>query len=529
MAKRLFDSQAEELVANSFAADRLKEHDSISADMDTAVQYADGIMLADTEGMLQDSYPMRQKGSAQMRIKAAGLPIVKRFLDDMATAYSNGVVRRLVGPAGEVDTDCTKEYNDALEEIGYDQTMAQLDRYLVLFKCAGLLFQIENGQLDPVVYAPQLIHPVAPKDLAFNPANAASYRGFVIDNRISSRSSDRSNITKKTYTLIVPGGIVVFKGKTPNDLQEIIEEIPHSFEWDQVLIDDDGKPNAALVRQPLQMFTVWHEQKPASTLIPLNIPALFTSNRLLNVQWSVLHDVFRFQAGATPVKKVINPDAEGVNSPIGVHYPQLMRAGETEDFTYAVANNDYEALIAFLSNYSKQAAIMERMTAADLDPEASAPESGFAKLVASLPKIEGRDQRVKWLAIQERRSYPQLASILIYLGKLKDSARGLKLQIQFEAPKIPKSIEERKSEDEHDFKWGLKTPAQVYAERYGCSEEDAKKKIIENLEQIAEIQQAAIPEGMEMGANGRPQPEGTNEINRKQQRGFMGKLVGKEK
>ena len=61
MAKRLFDSQAEELVANSFAADRLKEHDSISADMDTAVQYADGIMLADTEGMLQDRYPLTQK------------------------------------------------------------------------------------------------------------------------------------------------------------------------------------------------------------------------------------------------------------------------------------------------------------------------------------------------------------------------------------------------------------------------------------------------------------------------------------
>ncbi len=458
----LWDDKTEALVKESCGRDAMNERKSFQALYDTAVDYIDGDMLTDVDALLSARYPNRQRSDPRARIAPYTLPLVPYYLAELATLYDKAPKRTLVDEQGEPDEDESERLNEALSEIGYDSTLRYVHKAACLLKSAGLYWQVdEDGLPDPIFVPPQDIYPIAP-ETTHNPANQSAYVGFVLDNRQSVRAST-GLVMRRTYTLVKPEGVLeyVASADQPHIVRETISQFANPY------------------KAPL--FTIWHHEKPARELLSFAEPPILNANRNLNVQFSVLHDIFRFQAGALPIQVVANPDVHGaMSTPVGVHFMQTLRIEES--MQYLQAGNDWGALLKFLVDYANMMLMLSRTGAGgELNMEGRQVASGFAKLIDELPKLEARESAIPQAQRNEKRQWPILRAMLQKAKRMSAKANALTLQVEYASNVVPQSPQERIAELTFEFERGITSPAEYLAEKKGITQEEAKTRIAENL------------------------------------------------
>jgi len=152
-----------------------------------------------------------------------------------------------------------------------------------------------------------------------------------------------------------------------------------------------------------------------------------------------------------------------------------------EDISMVSAANDYAGISRLLQLFAKLVAITHAMSPNDFSPDQVSAASGFAKMVDNLPKLQIRDQRVKWFSLLERtQGWPRIASVLRWLGVMPGDIGRYRLQVEFKGARFPLSISERVAEEQHDLSLGITTPAKILADKANVSVDQAEAAIADN-------------------------------------------------
>jgi len=490
----LFAPQSEEMIRRAMRETKRMARERQTREFDLAIDYLENRQLEDVRGELTTRYPRTQSGAAGQRIEPLCIPLTERYISEAANAYNKPVRRTLTtleGEENEATKAATEELHAALEECSYDETMHRLEQLTVLLGSCGLWYQAKRGKLRPVVVFPHLINPVAPEDPSnFDECDQEDYQGFSM-----AVARGESNNSAATWCMLTRAEHIYYEARDPYEPDRILESYPNPFRFPQMVDTDDAK-GRLLADAPLQMLTVWHRRKAIDDLLPDVDPEIVYLNRELNIQWSILFDTMRTQGWSQMWMQILNPEAPPTAISYGSRFVLPLAPGES--IGSINAGNDYGGLVETLKSALRTFAMCKRMSPNDFAIDGSGPQSGFAKLVDSLPKLEARDERVRRLtAMEQRLSWPRIGSILKYLGKLSGDPSKLKLRVEYADVEFPRTVAEEAQAQEHDFKHGLSTPALVLAKRMGITEEQARELIDERKGQ----QPQAQPEGQQ------PQPE----------------------
>jgi len=490
----LFAPQSEEAIRAALREAKRLARKRMGAEFDLAIDYLENRQIEDVRGELSTRYRRTQAGEAGQRIEPVCLPLTERYIAEAANAYNRPVMRSLVNESGEEDEEATKALRAALEECAYDETMHRLEQLTILLGSCGLWFQAKRGMLRPVIVYPHLIHPVAPVDArAFDPADQDDYQAFVVS--VSNAAQGEKPVT---WCSLSPADHTYYEASDPYEPRRFLETYRNPFAWPQ-MVDTDDSRGKLMANAPLQLLTIWHRRKPVDDLLADCDPEIVYLNRELNVQWSVLLDTMRTQGWAQMYLKLIDPSTPPAAVSYGSRFVLPLSPGE--EMGSLNAGNDYGGLVETLKAALRTFAMCKRMSPSDFAIDGSGPESGFAKLIDSLPKIEARQERIRRLVSMEQRAWPRIGAILRYLGKLPGDPTKLKLRVEFADVEFPRTVAEEAQAQEHEFRHGLSSPAEVLMKRLGITREEAEGRLTENKGKGAE-------QGEEQPGVEQPQKEG---------------------
>jgi hypothetical protein len=461
------------------------------ADFDLGVDYLEDRMYGDVEAELMLAFPAANNtagdGDAQ-KMRPFAVPLAQRFVAETATLYNNPLSRELVDRDGNKLDELTIAFNRALRDINFDEFMLQVDRTVALLLSCGIWTQVKRGALAPSLVLPQLLTPVLETEGTgrTDRSDPDDYAGYVVELSAPGQHAAESN---GEYAYVSAQATEFYKGTKIEDVRGL-KSTPNPFTWMQAEETEDGSPSES--ERPLQPMVVaaWPPQR--GRLLPLHDVSIARINREINVYLSSFLDTIRFQSYAVPYYQSTNPAQAPSSQPHGVRHPRVLRSGET--FGYVTANIPYSELVETLNSLVKLQAVATRQSPNEFALGGSSPESGFAKLIDSLPAIKKRAERERhFKQMEESRLWPRLASQLIYLGKLPPTAKDARLRVEFSPIEIPRSVIERTTEEEHDIKHGMTTPARLLAKRLGISVAEAQAQIDENKKAAPTPAEAAAP------------------------------------
>lgn len=453
---------------------RMKQSDRnrLKQEQAFAIDYLKNRQVADVENELLHRFQQSQIGSAGQEIQPCVVPLTERYVSEMATLYNKPVRRYFVDSSGK-ETDTTKrlseELTNALYEIGYDEIMQANDRLTLLLSTSCVWYQIHKDALRPVIVYPYCVHPVAPNgedSVEFDKADPKDYAAFIVETDCD--QEDAYAARGMVYTYLDKETRKTYTGHGPESPDKIIEESPHGFS-----------------SNPL---TFWQKSAGNDELIVYSDCLIARANREINIAWSVLLDVLRFQSYATPVKKLINKGETNAFQPHGVRFPVVLQAGGEEDFTYASAMTPYTETSNTLREFSQLLALSMRQNPEDFSTSSVQAISGFSKMVSNLPKIEAREERINHVRRQEEYvAGPLIVDGLIKTGKLSSSAKSYQMRVEFSKVEYPQTAQEEALTTQTDITYGLTTPAKILAKRKGISIEEAEIQIEENMARNKEL------------------------------------------
>lgn len=454
---------------------------------DLAVKYLAGDQEENVRQELASRFPSSQNVASGQQIYPQTIPFTERYIAEAANAYDKGCKRKLVGPDGE-ESEATKTQSDALNKhldlIQYDETMLQVDQFQNLIESCGLWYQQRRGRLRAKVILPQNISIVLPEgDAGADVEDQDDIHAYLV--RLGAKGANTR------YAWVSRSEVAYYEAAAGVAVSEMAGDAvhPNPWQWEQVPVGNPSIAAGAPVSLPLMPIVWWHRQKPIGTILPTTDAMVVNANRELNIAWSVLHDTFRFQAFDTLVKTLMNPEKPGAFQRHGARFPVVLGLQETCDYIHSSVS--FTDLSNLLLSYQKLFAMLKRMSPNDFSIEATAAVSGFAKLVDSLPKIEARAARILRLrSMETQMAWPRICAILIWLGVLDESARQMRLVVDYPDISFPKTPEEETQEIDRDVKYNLDTPAHVLSRRRGISVEDAEKEIVKNAEINARLKAA---------------------------------------
>ena len=459
----------------------------------TAVDYLEGRLEADTQSELYSRFPSSQDGEAGQEILPITLGLVERYVSEAANAYNRPVKRELVDEEGGVNDDLTKILADELDIARYDEVMHRAEQLSVLLGMSCVWFQAKRGALRPAIVLPQDIYPIAPEAPDFfDPSDPEDYEAFVVE--LFWAVDDDAKAQRRTFAHVSRKGTVFYEGSEPHNVDRVLSEWPNPYLWPQAL--DGGKPT----EQPGQMLTFWHDRLPLGGILPDRDHDIVEGNREINIALSAIFDNIRFQGHAVPVKKLINPSDPKAKQRHGVRFPVVLDLSES--FEYITSATNYADQVQVLKDFVRLLAMAKRMSPNDFSIDGAAPASGFAKLVDSLPKLEARNERVRRLKhLEEQVAAPRILSVLVTLGKLPREALGLRMRVTFPEIEFPTTEQEKTARVDREIKIGLTTAAEELAKRNRISVSEAENLLESRQEQI-EAQKPQPQAGPPPGASG---------------------------
>ncbi len=565
----LWQKKSEAAVREMLTQAKRQARKRLETEVRRAIDYMNGQQLEDVRGELRMRYPRTQAGKIGQEIKPFIIPLVERFRDEQANAYNRGVIRRIVpkvkpkkedkpkplplpglgtklppkppsegeepeepspedkakpdgfgqkppepkplmsktkSPEEEEAEKLTDIYNEFLKESDFNAHMHMLDGYLCILKNAGLWFQVARGKMVPQVVTIDNIFEVADPDNPFaNAAQQDDYLGFIIRMQQAAYQDTAlaqpqgfvfSAAAQQTYYTTSDGD--------PYGIAEQVKNFDNPFTWMQMEETPDHK--GKLSELPLQMFTIWHKHLVSGKVICDSDSDIVHANREINIAMSMLLDTISHQSWAVPVMKLLNQEAAPKTMAWGSRFPIAIM--KDEEFELASAATPYQEVVGALVQAVKLLAIAHRMSPNDFAVEGNAPESGFAKMVDNLPKIEARNERCARLSAQEENlAFPRIAAIMKYLGKEgfeKFDTEKFKLTVEFEDLDYPETVEEQTLREEHELKHNLTTRSKMLAKRKRIPLDEAETEIESNKE--ANAPQKA--EELEAEAALKPEPFG---------------------
>ncbi len=477
------DSAEGELAA-ALTGLRRKNRDELRVEYDTAIDYAENRMRDDVEQALLERFPNSQAGDLGQQIYPVTMGLTERYVAEAANAYNRPVTYTLVGEDGK-ESDATREQTDKLkrahEDCARGERMHRNEQVTVLLGSSAVWYQAKRGNIAPVVTLPHDVYEVVPEDLRqHDPSDPEDYEGFVVELRGGENDVMRG-ARARSFAFVQKEETTFFTGPDPWSPDKITGRYKNPYAWNQA---EDGVTPAGLVstherEAPGQMLTFWHRRFPIGGVITQTDADIVHANRELNILWSVLFDTLRFQAHATPVIKLSNPNSPQATMRHGARWPVAI--GLLESFDYAQAANSYSDQVDVLKAFARMLAIAKRQSPNDFSIDAASAASGFAKLVDSLPKLEARQERIRRLMHMEQHvAWPRERAILVRLGRLDKSVMKMRLRAQFADVEFPETPDETAKKLETDIKYNLTTPAKILAKRTGVSLEEAQTIIDEN-------------------------------------------------
>ncbi len=482
-----------------------------------AIDYLEGRMVEHVRDELRDLFSESNKGDTDQRMQPIAIPLTERYVSESATLYNREVQREVTDIAsGKPDKDLTKRWKEYLDGIGFNRSLHGADQLTALLRSCGVWLQEKRGDLDVVITAPQLVTLVKPEAREnFNPVSLDDYQGALIE-------LGASNDTKQ-WAYISRAITAYYDGDKPEEGRNVSVHA-NPWQWG-VMRPGRAKPET----QSLMPFALLQHPMPLQHAIPAHDADVARLNHEINVMLSSVIDTFRFQSYATPVIYLAVTNAGEHERPHGVRFPIRLQVGESA--SYITSGVSYVELLGFLQSLTKLVGVMKRQSPNEFAIEGAGPQSGFAKLVDSLPKIEARRERAEAMkAAEEQRLFPIVASILTRIGVFKESElAGKKLVVTYTDIEMPMSVDERTRQEEHDIKHGLTTPAEILAKRRGITTEDAEKLIAENRARqqrsggpSTEAQQPGVQSGEQ--SQGGPQSAGGVAPLRSQRAGLGARL-----
>jgi len=513
--RQWFAPQAEEAVKRALLNAKKQARERRNEDLELARAYLENRQLDDVEQQLNQRYEKTQRSNSAQRIAAVSVPIVQRFVDDAATLYNHRVKRRLVDDAGQETTETktqTDKYNQHMDLIAKDEAMHEVERALMLMRAMGIWWQAKRGRAHIVLTYPQWVFPVIDKaEINPDPADPDDYAAMIV--QLAADADDMGSARTNRYAIIAPAETRFFNASNPYEPEKFVgEPARNPLTWLQVLETGDQK-GLEPREMPMQMFTMLHARYPIGGILPCGDIDLVIANREINVQLSVLLDTMRTQGWATTSMNLFDPNSAPPVMASGTRFPYVLGPGESMQMASSGVN--YAQLVAVLQDFIRMLAISYRSSPNDFSLVAQAALSGFAKQVDSLPKLERRDEHAARMRRQEQSLlWPRECSILTHLGVLDQSARRMRLVVEFDPIAFPMTSQEEAQKNQSDVDMGLTTPAEILARRTGMALEDAKKKIVDNL---AEAKANAPAQTLEQSATP-GQESATND-------GFLGQLI----
>ncbi len=491
----LFEPVAEQVVIKLARSVKLDDREQLREDCRLALDYLEGCMRDDIVSELHHRFYRSQAGDAGQEIMPFTVPLVQRYVEEAADAYNREVRRYFVDENGK-ENEATKRQTDKLARMldpaRYDEVMHRHEQLSILLKSNALWYEAKRGKLRAVPRFTCDVFPVMGDDPSFIEASDPDdYAGFVME--LFWATEDLRQAQERTFAFVTAAQITYFTGRGPNEPDKILSTYTNPFRWPQVV--DQRQPDGTLrpaqpADAPGLMLTFLQPKLPMGALIPGTDVDLVMVNREINIALSSLLDTIRFQGHSVMVKKVANPSDPKAYQPHGVRFPvvtNIADAIEALSFT-----NDYAGQMKVLTDIVKLMAMLKRMSPHDFAIEGNAPESGFAKLVQSLPKLEARRERLRPLKFfEEHVAAPRLVAIGTTLGLLDQEARKMRLRAQFADIELPESQEERAKRLDTDIRHNLTTPAQELAKRLRIPVEEAEKIVEENREKNTVDREAA--------------------------------------
>ena len=443
-----------------------------------SVDYLEGRQLSDVEAELNSRYERTQSGDRGGQIAAQTMPLTQRYVSEAANAYNRPVTRTLHNEDGTPDEQTTAELTEFLEECSYDETMHRNDQYTVLLQTNLVWYQSRAGKLRPTIVWPHDVWPIQSPDDWASVADQSDYAAHVVQ-----LTEDGSSDNQNRYAWLEPAQTAFFCGETyATPDSDGLTRYDNVFAWPQT-VDGETPLDGETRTLPLQMLTYWHSRLPVGELVIDNDPAIAIANRELNLQLSILLDTLAHQGWATLLVNLMNPDAAPSTFSAGPRNGIALTVEESATLLSSPVN--YTDLVNVLSQWSRLLAIAMRQSPNDFSTQATAAQSGFAKLVDSLPKIEARSERTTRLKATEARvAWPRIGAVGSALGRFTkplEQLSRLTLHTEFAPLEFPTSVDERTREEEHDIRHGLTTAAKILAKRRGISIDEAEAEVNLNL------------------------------------------------
>jgi hypothetical protein len=476
----LFESTTEQAVVESLRRARGQARKRMTADYNKAIDFLDERAVQHVRAALELRYPSHQAQQPGERIQPVHIPLTERFVHESASAYNRPVTRTL-HDAESLDPD--DDATAALARVpGVDNLNAALhrcDQISTLLKSCAPWIQVRRGRvvLRPIV--PQNTHPVATGETYADAADPDDYQGYVVELGVS---EDVSYVQKMRYVFVGAEAHAYYTASEPYEPEGKIKIVDNPMVWPQVVDDTlDGIPTgrAQVQELPLQMITWMHHGRHGE-LIPDTDVSIVDLNLEIDVTISaMLHDL-RMHGGAQMFMQLGNPDEVPGRLAFGSNF--VLPLGPDETVGYAGSPVNYESIVRAVNDIVRMFANAKRQSPNDYSIADVGPESGFAKAVASLPKLEARNERIEQLEMFEGELlWPRLGASIDFLGgHLPRPASSYVMRTQFSEIEFPRTTQEITTEGEFRLKHGLDSPASMLAQERGISEEEAQEIVDKN-------------------------------------------------
>lgn len=457
--------------------------DRYARECQLALDYLEGDQIQDTRAQIRQRYKRRQEGSmAGQEIMPIVLPLVARFADEAASIWTKPVSYELVDESGEKNDELSAAYEKMLERASYFEVMQELHRRIITLRAAGVWHQWAHGGPRPQVFHAGDIYPIADRSpVGMSPADQRDYVGFAVETMWSEADVGRADA--HTFAALFDESTVYYQGASASEPERVIEEEDNPYRW----MHADGEV------RPGKMFSVWHHRRPLDSLFPGAVSPVVLGNRELNVMFSLLLDIVRWQAYGVPVLMVNHANELAARRQWGPHQAIVLQAGVGEAADMLQAASNYSQMLEILRFFVAQLAWSERMSASDLDllGEGASITSGFSKLVESLPKIDAREDQLRRLTIlEEQHSGPRNIAMAVQHGAegFDESALRHRVRVKFGGVRFPETEDERAKRYETDTKYGFEDAASLLMQRDGITREEAEEIVARNLANKAAIQ-----------------------------------------
>ena len=469
-----FQPLSEQAVRDGLKRAREQARGAMNLSYNVAIDFLDDRAIQHVRRELHNRYQSHQSLRDAERIKPVHIPLTERFINESASAYNRPLQRKLLNAKTlELDKDATKALALMPGMSSINQTLHRCDQVATLLKSCAVWSQVRRGEFRLQSVVPQRVWPVASDEEYADPADPDDYMGFGVELGVC---EDVTTTKRMRYAFLGAANHGYYTGEDAYTPDAGMTIVPNPMVWPQTIDElKNGIPTGRGEEKvlPLQMLT-WLYHGEQDCLIPETDVSIGILNLEIDIAISaILHDL-RMHGGSQLVLTLTDPDSPPGRLAMGSNFALAMADGETA--AYIGNPRNWEETINAVHSIIRLYIVMKRQNPSDYSLVDVGPESGFAKAVASLPKMEARNERIEQLEIFESEEvWPRIGASADWLGGIFSApASTWVMKTEFSEIEFPKNAQETTTEGEYRIKHGMDSPASLLAAEQGITEEEAQ-------------------------------------------------------